>query len=270
MSYLSKLRWSIGFYYPVAILSSYILIIIELLLRHYLVRQGYIISTKPWITFIIVGIFFFIMGIIQWFKYRLWINPVLGAMIGVICFNAARILGERSLVNLSTYLILLIILILFIILNWRTFYNQERFERNSRRLFRLAAELINDTGNGFTERPFTAGKIDLSKEELEGFARFLNGKFIAKPFYHDKRTTFTISMNKSLLVINSPHEVSYVDFDQSGNITVVISKNDYGEYTKRFSFDRLCNSMAMVFTRFLAYYKQGMENRIITELKSAR
>ena len=270
MSYQSKLRWSIGLYYPVVIFSSYIFAILELMLRKYFISQGTDVSPHPYFTYLLVGLFFILMGIIQWFKYRLWIYPVAGIILGVLCFQAPAFFDHTFSIFKVTYAITFIILVLFVIINWRAFYGQERFEINSRRLFRLAAELLNDTGDGFTERPFSAGKIEFTKEEVQDFARFINGKYIAKSFHFGDKLIFAFSMNKSLVMLEDPKEVSHVTFDLNGRITVSIAEKDYREYVARFNFDRLCDSLANVFRRFLEYYRQGMENRIITELKTAR
>jgi uncharacterized membrane protein len=271
MNYYSKLRWSIGLYYPVVIFSSYIIAILELMLRRQLIRQGMDISSHPYITYTFVGSFFILMGIIQWFKYRLWQYPVLGLIVGVLCFlQAANFYDHPEPFFIALYAITFIILVLFIIINWKVLYSQERFEINSRRLFRLAAEMIKETGNGFTERPFSAGKIEFTREELQEFARFINGKYVARSFHYADKTVFAFSMNKSLVRLEDPKDVSHVVFEQNGNITVYIAAKDYSEYVARFNFDRLCGSLADVFSRFLGYYRQGLESRIITELKTAR
>jgi hypothetical protein len=270
MSYQSKLRWSIGLYYPVVIFSSYIFAILEIAFRKYLHNQGVDISTHPYFTYLLVGLFFILMGVIQWYKYKLWINPVLGFIIGILCFQAPFGFGSGFSIFKITYAITFLIMVLFVIINWRAFYSQERFEINSRRLFRLAAELNNETGDGFTERPFSAGKAEFTKDELQGFSRFLNGRFVAKPFYYEDRIFLAFSMNKSLVMLDDPKEVSYAAFDYNGNVSVAISEKDYRQYVARFNFDRLCDSLAVVFKRFLEYYRQGLEQRIITELKGAR
>lgn len=271
MSYQSKLRWSIGLYYPVVIFSSYIFAILELMLRKYFISQGTDVSPNPYITYLLVGSFFILMGIIQLFKYRLWQYPVLGLNLGILCFlQVANFYDRPSPVFIALYAITFIILVLFIIINWKVLYSQERFEINSRRLFRMAAELIRETGNGFTERPFSAGKMEFTKEELQDFSRFLNGKYIAKSFHSGDKIIFAFSMNKSLVMLEDPKEVSHVTFELNGNITVSISEKDYREYVATFNFDRLCDSLANVFRRFLDYYRQGLEHRIITELKTAR
>jgi len=80
-----------------------------------------------------------------------------------------------------TYFICLILIILFIILNWNTIYHHERFEINSRRLFRLAAERIIETSDGFTERPYSAGSIQATKDEILGFSRYLHANLLSGP-----------------------------------------------------------------------------------------
>ena len=77
-------------------------------------------------------------------------------------------------------------------------------------------------------------------------------------------------MNTSLAKIEEPSVVSYVVLNYDGRMEVKISAKDYQEYNPKFSFDRLCGSMSDVFRRFLEYYRQGLENRIVTELKGAR
>jgi hypothetical protein len=212
------------------------------------------------------------MGIFQWFKYRIWLYPVLGIIVGILCFQSPVAMqhGPYSSALKATYFITLIILILFIIINWRALYSQERFEINSRRLFRLAAELISQTSDGFTERPYSAGKVTFTRDELYGLTRFLNGRYIAKSYHFEDRIILAFSLNRSLVNLDDPKEVSRVSIDLEGNMLVVISEKDYNEYVARFSFDQLCSSMAVVFERFLKYYQEGMENRIISEIKNAR
>ena len=267
----SKLRWSVGVYYPVVIFSSYIIAIVEIMIRKSLIREGFDILRFPWLTYLFVGLFFIYMGIIQWYRYRLWIYPVAGIIMGIFCFQAPLAIPSYGLSQFkATYAITFLVLVLFVIRNWNAFYGQERFEINSRRLFRLAAEVIRDTSGGFTERPYSAGKLACTREELTGFARFMNGKYVVKTIHIDDRIYLAFSMNRSLVNLEDPNEVSHVAIDPEGNISVFVSEKDYKDYVDRFSFDQVCSSFAAIFERFLGYYKQGLENRIITELKTAR
>ena len=270
MIYHSKIKMSMGWIYPIGILSAYILGISEWALRSYLRSEGTEIAQIPLFTYWIVGIFFFAMGILQWFRYRNWIYPVLGLLVGNLTIQASFAMEYHTEIMKITYFFGLIVLVLFVVLNWQTIYSQERFELNSRRLFRLAAERIFQTGNGFTERHFSAGKLECTKDELLGFVRFMHGNYITRPFYLDDNISLAFSMNKSLLVIHDPVEVSHVIIDYNGNISVKISAKDYHDYRERFSFDQLCSNMSTVFIRFFEYYRNGLESRIISELKSAR
>jgi hypothetical protein len=168
------------------------------------------------------------------------------------------------------YLINFFLIILLIVVKWNSFYGHERFEINSRRLFRLAAERIYETSDGYTERPYSAGTAQYTRDELLGFARYLHSKYITRPFYLEDCICLAFSMNKSLIVVEEPSEVSHIILDHNGNIRVKISEKDYRDYRERLSFDQLCSSMANVFIRFLDYYQKGLESRIITELKSAK
>jgi len=270
MSYNSKIKMSIGWIYPIGILISYILLFSEIEIRRYLKIAGEVIVKFPFITVFLVSLFFIVLGIIQWFRYKNWIYPVLGILIGITTAQISFIYSGFGDIFKFTYFSSFIILILFIVINWKSIYSHERFEINSRRLFRLASERIYEVSDGFTERPFVAGQFECSKDELLGFIRFLHGSYVAKPFYLESSVTIAFSMNKSLMVITEPSEVSNVIFGYDGSIRVVISEKDYKDYKERLSFDQLCSSMADVFARFLDYYKKGLESRILTELKSAK
>ncbi|KPK84934.1 MAG: hypothetical protein AMS27_08740 [Bacteroides sp. SM23_62_1] len=261
---------SIGWIYPIGILISYIFSIIEYGLRSYLVKSGHDLEGIPFVTIFLVSLFFIVLGIIQLFKYKNWIYPVLGFLIGLTTFQISFILTGYGDILKFTYFGSFFIIILFVIINWNSFYSHEKFEANSRRLFRLASERIYETDDGFTERPFVAGRFECSRDELLGFVRFLHGSYVIRPFYYESYTDLAFSMNTSLVVIREATEVSHIRFNYDGSITVRISEKDYRDYRERFSFDQLCTSMAMVFIRFLEYYKSGLESRIITELKSAK
>ena len=67
-----------------------------------------------------------------------------------------------------------------------------------------------------------------------------------------------------------PSGVSYFEISESGEVAVKIAEKDYHQYKETFNFDQLSEKLASVFLRFLEYYKNGNENRILTELKTAR
>jgi hypothetical protein len=271
MSYKSKIRMSVGWIYPITILCLYLTAIAEWVIRGQLRQMGQEVSSFPQVAIFLAAFFFTGMGVFQWFRYRNWIYPVLGILIGTMTavFVWRYASDGESEVFLAIYMVAVILFFLLIILKWSTIYSHERFELNSRRLFRLAGERIFQTSDGYTERLYPGGNISYTHDELVGFVRFLHGNYVVRPFYHEKFIHLAFSMNKSLMVIHEPAEVSYITLDYQGRITVRISEKDYRDYTERLSFDQLCSSMAEVFIRFIGYYQKGLEARIISELKSA-
>lgn len=270
MNLQQKLRLSVGMYYPMAIFTCYIIAIAEWGIRKELIGTGKDISHFPFITYFVCGVFFASMGIYQWFKYRIWIYTVIGFLLGLICIQGPFAISMHLYIFKATYFITMIVLVLFIIFNWTVLYGQERFEINARRLFRLAVEHIREASNGFTDRPYVIGEIDASEEEVLGFARFMEGRFVARTFCEEGMVFLAFSMNRSLYAAGHASQVSYVCMANTGRVSVFITGADYRQYRKTYNFDQLCASMGSVFQRFFQYYKQGLEARIITELKGAR
>ena len=270
MTHRSKLRMSVGLVYPIAMICCYIIAIAEWGIRSWLIREGMDINQMPLLTYYICGAFFVIIGIYQWFKYRVWVYPVIGLLVGFLCVQGPTMITHTYFFPKATYFVTLFVMALFLILNWSTLYGQERYEINSRRLFKLAAELIYETADGFTDRPFSAGEIKASREELLGFSRFLEGKYVARVFHEEETLYLTFSLNRSLLTVVNPKEVSHIAINASGTLTVFITESDYRQYRRTYNFNQLCQSIGEVFKRFMEYYQQGLEARIITELKTAR
>jgi hypothetical protein len=272
MAYRSKIRMSIGWIYPIGIFSSYILLLLEFEIRKHFRDDLPGLEGLPYITIILVALMFIVLGIVQWFRYRNWIYPGLGLLMGITTAQISLIFPDNDDpgILMLTYFISFILIFLFVLLNWNSFYGHERFEINSRRLFRLASERIQKAENGYTARPYSGGRIDCTRDELLGFVRFLQGNYVVRAFYYEKYVCLSFSMNKSLIAINEGSEVSHVIIGNDGNVTVKVSDRDYRDYREKLSFDKLCESLSGIFIRFMEYYKGGLESRIMVELKSAR
>ena len=93
---------------------------------------------------------------------------------------------------------------------------------------------------------------------------------IVYPVYTEAGIFMTFSMGKSPLAIKDSSEISYITFENKGKVSVHIASGDYKRFRKQLTFDRLCASLGDTFKRFLNYYVNNQENRILTELKSAR
>lgn len=245
-----------GSVYPIALISTYIFALLEILL-----------TGKPLYSIIFFGAFFIVIGIIQYDRYRVAAYLYLGILTGTSTWHSLiyTLAPEGTPI---TFFIHILVVVLFIILFWSKLSAQERLFSNARRLFKLASGLINETDGGFTERPYSIGKVEISDKDLKGFINFMEGKFVTKSYVRDNVFHLGFSMGISPLVVSDPLEISYVRIDSERNLSVGISSFDYKQYKEKLSFDQLCFSLAEVFERFLEYYKQGNEARIISEVKS--
>ncbi len=262
----TKLRGPIGRIYPIFIISAYVLAIAEFLIRKELFLDGMDISKGPLIVTIIASLFFAVMGAYQWWRYHLWVYFGLGLLAGVSTLQSMCQYSDYF--TPQSYIINIMLVVIFIVITWPVLAGQERFEIKARRLFKLAADSIDETSAGFTARPYSAGKADYTSEELAGFARYLKSKHIANPVYRKEGIFMCFSLGRSLMLDPEPSSVSYVLFGSDGNLSVHMAAFDYKQYTRRFTFDQLCSSLGDTMQRFLEYYKDGHENRIIIELKS--
>jgi len=262
----TKLRGPIGRIYPIFFIIANILAVGEFFIRHELILDGMDISRGPLYITIIASLFLLVMGIYQWWRYHLWAYFVVGVIAGTSTLQS--MCQYSDFFTLQSYVINIMLVVIFIVVTWPVLAGQERFEIKARRLFKLAADSLEETDAGFTMRPYSAGKADYTNEELAGFARFLKSKHIINPVYRKEGIFMTVSLGRSLMQDPEPGKVSYVLFGKEGEISVNISAFDYRQYTKRFTFDQLCGSLGNTMLRFLEYYQQGHEERIINELKS--
>jgi len=213
------------------------------------------------------GCFFIIMGIIEYHRTRLVTYLILGLLFGTGTWHSmARLL--TPFLSLKTYIPHVIVSVVVLVFSLPILLGNEKLESNARRLFNLAAELLQETSCGFTPRPYSTCKAEYTIDEIRGFARFMNSKNIVKSLIREKIVTLSFSMGISPLMNPELQLISFVSFDIEGNISVYISEHDYKLFKEKLTFDHLCESMADVFKRFLEYYKKGYESRIIVELKS--
>jgi hypothetical protein len=265
----SKLKGPIGRVYPLALMILYLLIAVEIAIRYGLQQAYPGITHYPYYMVIVFGLFFIVMGVFQYFRYELWDYLVLGLFMGI--GSLLTIPGHLYSTPVFKLLWFLnaVLLGLFVIVRWAVLNVHERYESNARRLLKLAVDTIDESSDGYTGRPFPAGKVVAGKEELLGFARLMSGKNITRFFLENDTVFLCFSLNKSLLLGSHPKEYSYIAFGPSGEVTVSLTNADYQQYSQTFNFNQLCASLGNVFIRFFGYYKQGLEERIITELKSA-
>ena len=140
-----------------------------------------------------------------------------------------------------------------------------------REIFELAGEPVEDTGNGYTDRPRPVGKVAYSPEQIRSFARFAARHLIALPYYTSKNITLVpIKMGdefgRLLGLIGDYRDATWVNFDIDGEVSVHIAQKDYLEYRQALAFDQLCASLGQVFIDFCELHNKGEGVRIIDRM----
>lgn len=143
-----------------------------------------------------------------------------------------------------------------------------KFEDSARKIFKNAARFVSGTTDGFTSRPYSAGSIDYSKDQIIGFAHYLSERSVAFPVFEKNGLFLLFSMGRSPVSGGEPTEFSYVNFDYNGTVSVSVSSSDYRKYRDKITFDQLCASIGDVFKRFLSYYIANREAMITSELNT--
>lgn len=144
-----------------------------------------------------------------------------------------------------------------------------------REILELAAMNINETNNGFTERPKPLGKIDARPGDITGFCSFLKSHLIAVSFAESTQTIIVPIMMgneyKLPLGLSSDYSQSTrIIIDKENNVSAVISKKDYLKYKEALSFDQLCESLGQLFMVFFEHYQRGEETRIMHEISKIK
>lgn len=140
-----------------------------------------------------------------------------------------------------------------------------------REILELAAEPVEETGDGYTSRPRPVGKLDYSPQQVRAFARFASRHLIALPYFTRKNTTLVLvkmgeEFGRLLGLSGDYRDATWVNFDHDGEISVHISHRDYLEYREPLAFDQLCASLGQVFIDFFELYQKGEGVRAIDRM----
>ncbi|MBU2652285.1 MAG: hypothetical protein KKA81_15255 [Bacteroidetes bacterium] len=144
------------------------------------------------------------------------------------------------------------------------------FHWRSQDILELAASPVNEVKNGFTKRPYPAGKAGHDWNTIKKFARFIRSNLIAIPVFEKDKVFIFLNMPKSkILSYNSDYsDNSWVAFGADGLVTVHITDLDYNQYREAFAFDQICQSLGSLFIEFLDAYAKGDEKHIFYRLNS--
>ena len=140
-----------------------------------------------------------------------------------------------------------------------------------REVFELAAETVDTTTGGYTNRPLPAGESAVSFHKVNAFSGFAQRKMIALVVKEPGRILFfPVKENREIkplfLLRREMENMTYVAFDRDGNATVQISEADYLDYRQDYSFDLLCAALGELFIDMIEQYANGEEKAIIERM----
>ena len=189
-----------------------------------------------------------------------------GGSLGLACWHYELAYHMETMLSTSTFQIHLLIMVLsFSMALSLIIFSNQRLENHYRQIFELAAGPVDAAGDGFTSRPYPAGNMEYSRQDLIGFSRFLDEARVAWPLVEEERMVLVLPgrMSSYSRVRNRDYaDLTYVAFDYSGQVSVHMPQADYGQYRSRLTFDQLCASLAEVFKRFFTLYCSGESDQI--------
>jgi hypothetical protein len=144
-----------------------------------------------------------------------------------------------------------------------------------REIFELSAAPVDETGNGYTPRPRPTAKVELSRLEIFRFARFCSSPLIAYAYVSPRQISLVpVKMGDEDTFLfrrsGSNPEVTWISFDFKGEVAVYISHKDYLDYAEPLAFDKLCESLGLLFIEFAEMYQRGEGVRIVDRMDALK
>jgi len=174
-------------------------------------------------------------------------NYIVAAALGLVCFG-----------------VLIIFLLATRRLKWR-----------GSEIFEMAAEPVDETGNGYTARPRPIGRVEFTRQELLAFARFCTRNLTAVAYLSPRQVVLVpVRMGQEytyLFRAGGAHpESTWICFDFEGDVAVHISQKDYLNFQEPLAFDKLCESLGRLFIEFAELHRRGEGVRIIDRMNALR
>lgn len=170
--------------------------------------------------------------------------------------------------------VMLFILLTGVFLFWTIYLLlTKKVKWRGREILEMAAVDVDETGDGYTNRPLPGGKTSFTRKQILEFAEFAGRNLIAVPFIGENKVVFVpVMMGREFAFIlglkKDYMDDTWISFDFDGNVSVNISHSDYMKYQEALSFDQLCASLADLFVDFIETYHRGEGVRIISRMNN--
>lgn len=212
------------------------------------------------------------LALCAWFDLMIWVRTRnIGHLIAMAWQSlvAFRLLsGTENKILLAIYSVLVVsLMVLYLYL-----LGSKKLKWRYREILELAAKPVQETEDGYTDRPYPSGKAAFSRGEITGFAKFLRKSHVTLPHFEKNRIVFQIEITVwHLFFLRYDYSrFTHVAFEYDGSMTVYISKKSYAKYKDELSFDRLCESTGNLFRDFLQCYKRGGKRKIIDRMNALK
>jgi len=151
----------------------------------------------------------------------------------------------------------------------------KKIKWRGREIFELAAEMVEESGNGYTPRPRPVGRVEFNKQDLLAFANFCARHLIAVAYISPRQATLVpIKMGDEYAFMfrfdPTLQDQTRISFDFDGEVSVHITQKDYLDYQQPLSFDQLCQSLGQLFIEFAETHRRGEGVRIIDRMDALR
>jgi hypothetical protein len=200
------------------------------------------------------------------FLLFLWFRAHQVHIIPIMLMNLLIAVHFFTGIQVIVIIVNVILLVIFIFMIYMYLMHNYRF----RRILELASASVTSTQNGFTTRPLHSGKAEYSQGEIIGFANYLEQNLIAVPFQDSEGIMLSFPedwLGRKYDIHGSYLDDTRITFNNTGNVSTVISKSDYGKYKDQLTFDQLCESFGSLFIEFLELYKNGETDKILERIK---
>ena len=180
--------------------------------------------------------------------------------------GTGRVESRESAIAAALVLVCFFALLLFLLAT-------KRLKWRGSEVFELAAEPVEETGNGYTARPRPIGKVEFTRQELLAFARYCTRNLIALAYFSPRQVVLVpVRMGQEytyLFRFGGAHpESTWISFDFDGDVAVHISQKDYLGFREPLAFDKLCESLGQLFIEFAELHRRGEGVRIIDRMNA--
>ena len=195
-----------------------------------------------------------------------------GFLAPTLLYLVVSAIGLSLIVGQEHYIYLLMILAVFLAIGviYVSFIGKQTRVR-SRFILEMAAQRVTNTNAGFTPRPYPAGRLSYNQDEIDSFTAFMMKHLIAMRYREATGTYLVIEaggLRFARLFKPDFSKVTHVRFDDSGAVSVNISRKDYQQYRDTFNFDQLCQALGNLFITFWDLHRQGEADQIISLIDS--